>query len=79
MTFIELVEEVSKNSGIPKAKVKKALYATGGVIRSHLIHQDATEVKWIDFGRFSRRKTKRGKAFGHELQPRNTIKFKLYQ
>jgi nucleoid DNA-binding protein len=77
MTFIELVEKVSASTGIPKSKVKEVLHTTASAIDAHIIVSGG-EVKWFDFGKFSQRKTKGGKAFGRNLTSRPTIKFTPY-
>jgi len=77
MTFIELVEKVAAQTGIPKSKVKQVLHTTAKTIDTHVIAFDG-ETKWVHFGRFTKRKTRSGKAFGHTLSPRSTLKFTPY-
>jgi len=77
MTFIELVEKVAEQTGLPKSQVKKVLHTTAETINTRVIAFDG-ETKWVHFGRFSQRKTRGGKAFGKDLTPRKTIKFTPY-
>lgn len=78
MTFIELVEKISENTGIPKRIVKKVLHHTSKQIKFQTTFMGG-EIKWVKLGKFSQRKTRGGKAFGHALTPRPTIKFTPYE
>lgn len=77
MTFIEMVEKVARETGMPKTKVKGILRTAASIIDLET-RVMGREVKWVDFGRFSQRKTKAGKAFGRSLTPRPATKFNAY-
>lgn len=77
MTFTELVESVSKMTGVPKKDVKKVIYQATSQIDSW-VRVDKIRVKIPGFGRFDPRKSRAGKAFGRDLVPRDTLKFTPY-